>query len=180
MTTVFIGGSRAVSRLNAVIRERLDDLMNRGCHIFIGDANGADKAVQKHFADHGYENVTVFCTETCRNNVGNWPVRRIRPESSRRDFSYYAAKDIAMAREARCGVMLWDGRSKGTFHNILNLIGAGKKTLVYLAPEKAFYKLAKEQDLEALFARYSLREIERARTALGTLPWEEHLPLHSS
>ena len=37
---VFIGGSRAVSKLNAVIRMRLDHLIKRGCTIFIGDANG--------------------------------------------------------------------------------------------------------------------------------------------
>lgn len=41
-----------------------------------------------------------------------------------------------------CKSMLWNVRSRGTLHNILNLIGAGKKTLVYFAPEKAFYKLA--------------------------------------
>ena len=37
---VFIGGSRAVSKLNAVIRERFDDFIKRGCTILVGDANG--------------------------------------------------------------------------------------------------------------------------------------------
>src|SRR5713226_6461922 len=129
MTSVFIGGSRAVSRLNATIWQRLDDLIQRGCVIFIGDANGADKVVQQHFADRDYHNVTVFCMGTCRNNVGNWEVRKVESDSSRRDFVYYATKDIAMAREAKCGVMLWDGRSKGTLNNIFNLIGANKKVL---------------------------------------------------
>ena len=60
---VFIGGSRAVSKLNAVIRGGLDDLMKRGCTILIGDANGADKAVQTYFAKERYAKVIVFCME---------------------------------------------------------------------------------------------------------------------
>ena len=58
---VFIGGSRAVSKLNKVIRTRLDDFMSRGCRILIGDANGVDKAVQTYFAEHQYSNVVVSC-----------------------------------------------------------------------------------------------------------------------
>ncbi len=42
---VFMGGSRAVSKLNATILAKPDDLMNRGCTILIGDANGADRVV---------------------------------------------------------------------------------------------------------------------------------------
>jgi hypothetical protein len=179
MTTVFIGGSRAVSRLNATIRERLDDLVHKKCRIFIGDANGADKAVQQHFADRDYPNVTVFCVGACRNNVGNWEVRQVQSDSSRKDFAYYASKDIAMAQEAMCGVMFWDGRSKGTLHNILNLIAAGKKVLVYFAPEKTFHKLSSPQDLDALVSRCDRREMERIQQTLALLAprAQEHLPL---
>jgi hypothetical protein len=48
---IFIGGSRAVSKLYAVVRERFDDFIKRGCTILVGDANGADKAVQTYFAE---------------------------------------------------------------------------------------------------------------------------------
>jgi adenine-specific DNA-methyltransferase len=116
---VFIGGSRAVSKLNAVIRARIDDLIARECTILIGDANGADKAVQQYLDKRQYSQVVVFCMEECRNNVGAWPVRRIAPPNTRKDFSYYSAKDLAMSEEAKCGVMLWDGSSKGTLQNIL-------------------------------------------------------------
>jgi probable addiction module antidote protein len=47
MNTVFIGGSRHVSRLPAPAKERLDNIVKSGFHIVVGDANGADKAVQK-------------------------------------------------------------------------------------------------------------------------------------
>jgi len=164
---VFVGGSRSVSKLNTVIRERLDDLMKRGCTILIGDANGADKAVQTYLATKHYTNVVLFCMEECRNNMGAWPTRRIQPPSDRRDFRYYAAKDFAMANEAQCGVMLWDAKSKGTLQNMLNLTAAGKRTLVYFVPTKDFHVLANQEELEALLARCQKRDIESAVRALG-------------
>lgn len=169
MTVVFIGGSRAVSRLNTAVLERLDDLIQKKCQIFIGDANGADKAVQQHFADRNYRHVTVFCMGICRNNVGDWEVRKIEAHSSRKDFMYYATKDVAMAREAKCGVMLWDGKSKGTLHNIVNLIGANKKVLVYFSPEKSFYKLSTAEDVDALLLRCDPREIGRIQHSLAAI-----------
>jgi len=167
MTTVFIGGSRAVSRLNPLIRAKLDDLMKRHCTIFIGDANGADKAVQQHLVAAGYRHVVVFCMDECRNNLGGWPTRTSRATGVKKDFAYYATKDRAMAEEANCGVMLWDGRSQGTLNNILNLVAARKKTLVYLAPAREFHKLSDEQGLRALLARCDQGAVERAQRRLA-------------
>jgi hypothetical protein len=172
---VFIGGSRAVSKLNAQLHAQFDDLIKRRNTILIGDANGADKAVQTYFARRDYRNVIVFCMEQCRNNVGAWPTRNVTPPSDRRDFSYYSAKDFIMAEEANCGVMLWDAKSKGTLQNIINLIEAGKRTLVYFAPTKDFHVLATEQDLQALLARCEKRDLEAAIRGLRL-----KRPLHQS
>jgi hypothetical protein len=176
---VFIGGSRAVSKLNAAIRARLDDLIERRCTILIGDANGADKAVQQYFAKRDYSDVIVFCMKECRNNIGSWPIRSVASPSDRRDFSYYAAKDFIMAQEAKCGLMLWDAKSKGTLQNILNLMRAGKRTLVYFAPTKDFHVLATDQDLQTLLARCEKRDLETAVRGLGLkTPLDQpHLPL---
>jgi predicted Rossmann fold nucleotide-binding protein DprA/Smf involved in DNA uptake len=47
MTKVFIGGSRAVSRLSEPVLARLDRrTIAKGLSVVIGGANGADKAVQ--------------------------------------------------------------------------------------------------------------------------------------
>ena len=48
MTSVFIGGSRKVSRLNSAIKERIDGIIQREFTVYIGDANGSDKAIQKY------------------------------------------------------------------------------------------------------------------------------------
>ena len=72
MIKVFIGGSRRVSQLDKQVRGRLDEIIRKQLPVIIGDANGADKAVQDYFRTCGYDQVEVFCTEgRCRNNMGN-------------------------------------------------------------------------------------------------------------
>jgi hypothetical protein len=153
VTTVFLGGSRAVSKLNGVIREQLDNLIDRGCSILIGDANGADKAMQGYFAQRNYSNVVVFCMGRPRNNVGSWPTHVISSDRTTKDREYYSVKDRVMSRDARCGLMLWDGESKGTLANISNLISERKRVLVYLSLVKKFYTLSSEEDLDALLGQ---------------------------
>jgi hypothetical protein len=166
MTSVFLGGSRAVSRLNPLIREQLENLISRRCTILIGDANGADKAMQKFFAEQNYRNVIVFCMDHFRNNLGSWETRTLKVGHSRKDFAYYSIKDKEMAREAKCGFMLWDGESKGTLRNIFELISAQKAVLVYLAPAKKFFRLSTEQELEAMLSHCDSAIIENLKHQL--------------
>lgn len=166
VTSVFIGGSRAISKLDDVIREQLENLIAKRCAILIGDANGTDKAVQKYFAQKQYPNVTVFCMQYCRNNIGGWQTRPITAPPKTKGFEYYASKDAAMAQQANCGLMLWDGESRGTLNNVLNLLGHGKKVMVYLEPCKSFYKLANEADLDALLARCDPNTIQDLKRRL--------------
>lgn len=137
MTTVFIGGSRHISRLPLEVKARLDSVIDKQHKVLIGDANGADKAVQKHLADASYQNVTVFCTgEHYRNNLGHWPTHNVVPPKGAKGFSFYAAKDREMAKEADIGLMIWDGKSPGTLLNVLRLVKSGKISVLYNAPEK--------------------------------------------
>jgi len=152
MSVVFIGGSRRLSRLNAVIRGRLDNIIERNHAVLIGDANGGDRAVQAYLAERGYRSVTVYCTNAdCRNNVGQWPVRSVAA-TDQRGFDYYALKDAAMAGDAECGFMLWDGKSKGTLFNIRRLLAAGKPVVVYFAADHACHTIRREAELAVLVA----------------------------
>ena len=151
MTKVFIGGSRRVSRLNADVRRRIDRIIEQGFPVLVGDANGADKAVQKYLQSRGYEAVEVFCSGgECRNNLGKWPVRAVATSQGRRDFDYYAAKDEQMAQEASVGFMIWDGKSAGTLANAARLLRQDKKVVVYATPAKRFLTLKAEADWERL------------------------------
>ena len=139
---VFVGGSRHVARLNPSVRERLDRIIERELPVVIGDANGADKAMQQYLHGRGYRNVEVFCSDGhCRNNVGEWKVRAIAVATRERDFRFYSAKDQEMAEAATVGFMIWDGKSIGTLVNVYRLLSQDKKVVVYTVPSKKFDEL---------------------------------------
>jgi probable addiction module antidote protein len=138
MNTIFIGGSRNISRLSADVKKRIDNVINSGDKIIVGDANGADKAVQKHLMECSYEKVTVFCSgDSYRNNLGRWHTQFVRPPKSVKGFQFYAAKDREMAREADFGLMIWDGKSAGTVLNVLRLVQAKKIAVLIDIPNKS-------------------------------------------
>jgi hypothetical protein len=179
MTCVFVAGSRAVSRLNSQVRERLDNIMKQNFTVLVGDANGADKAVQQYLAKCHYCKVLVYSMEACRNNVGEWPTRAHTGEpGSKRDRHYYSIKDEAMARDATCGFMLWDGVSKGTLTNVVNLLNAHKKTLLYLSPKKLFFKLRGFEDLYQALHANGIDNVPAFLASLGiSEPLSQNLPL---
>ena len=136
-STVFIGGSRHVSRLPAEARTRVDNIASSGHRVVVGDANGADKAVQQHLLDAAYKNVTVFCSgKSCRNNLGEWPTHHVDVPKALKGFQFYAAKDREMAREADFGLMIWDAKSAGTILNVLRLVRLNKKAVLVNANDK--------------------------------------------
>lgn len=154
MTKVFIAGSRQIIRLAAEVRNRIDTMVDKGFQILVGDANGADKAVQQYLAEKSYRNVLVHCMENhCRNNVGAWPTFQVAAPKGARGFDYYSLKDRAMADAAEYGLMLWDGKSKGTINNVLNLSRDNKLVVVYLAPANSFQTVRSAEDLKALLTK---------------------------
>lgn len=164
MTKVFLGGSRHVSRLNDQIRERLKTIIQKNLPVIVGDANGADKAMQTFLCKEGYLNVEVFCSgHACRNNVGNWKTNLVESDSRERHFSFYAAKDIIMASEATFGLMIWDGKSVGTLLNVWRLLENQKKVVVYIAPERQFLELTGADQWPQLIAKCDIVVREKVK-----------------
>lgn len=154
MSTVFLSGSRKLSRLNDRVRTRLQNMMHKNLQIVVGDANGADKAMQSYLADQNYASVIVFCSAgKCRNNIGGWPVRSIEVDPKLKGRAFYTVKDRAMADEAEYGFILWDGESKGSLANARTLLKADKKVAIYHAPTKRFLHLKALDDLALFIAK---------------------------
>ena len=121
MATVFLSGSRKISRLNDLIRDRIKKMTAQGFRIVVGDANGADKALQGYLADSHYRDVVVFSAgSACRNNLGSWTVKNIEVPRKRTGRDFYAEKDKAMANEADFGFVLWDGKAQGPLITFLS------------------------------------------------------------
>jgi hypothetical protein len=153
MKKVFLSGSRRLSRLPPEVCQRLEEMIRRELTVLVGDANGADKAIQTYFAEQQYANVLVFCTAgDCRNNVGHWPIRAVDAPHRARDFAFFTAKDAAMAGEADVGLALWDGQSTGTIVNVARLVVRAKPAVIYVAPEKTFLTLKTADDLARLLS----------------------------
>lgn len=160
MKKVFIGGSRKISKINNEIKKRIDNIIKQNFTILIGDANGVDKSVQKYLTLKEYNKVHVFCTgNKCRNNVGEWDVKYIETNLPRKGYEYYVLKDIEMAKEADYGLMIWDGKSRGTLNNVMNLIACNKKCLLFVTIDNAFYNIRSLNDVQSLFPKY--HEIKR-------------------
>lgn len=154
MTTVFLSGSRQVSRINDMIRDRIRKMIDQDFKIVVGDANGADKALQKFLAELQYSNVVVFCSgEICRNNIGKWNKRHVSVDSKLKGRAFYTQKDKVMATEADYGFVLWDGKSAGSISNVFELLKREKLIVVYFTPENQFFTISSLNDAKALLKR---------------------------
>jgi len=180
MSKVFVGGSRRIIRLHPEVVLRLDRMLASKASILVGDANGADKSVQHFLKTKEYREVEVFCSgDECRNNVGDWRLRRVAVQSRKRDFDFYAAKDQLMSREADSGLMLWDGKSAGTLMNALRLVRQGKRVSIFEAHRNRFQELQNESEWKDFFSGCS-DEVKRRIEKLSASDSEIAAPVQAS
>ena len=74
-----------------------------------------------------------------------------------------------MSEAADYGLMLWDGRSRGTLTNIVHLVREGKPVVVYVAPEGSFYTLRQCSQLAELVNRFDPSALARINGELEAL-----------
>lgn len=151
MTSVFIGGSRRLGRMNSELAHRLNNIIDKRLCVLVGDANGFDRAAQAYLADNGYREVLVYCTAgECRNNVGNWPIRAVEYQGKDRGLEFYTAKDDAMLRDADYGLFAWDGKSKGTLRNVRMMAERQRPSSIYVSPLHKFVTIRTPMDAKNL------------------------------
>ncbi len=172
MSTVFIGGSRHVSRLSDQVKERLDNIIGSGLQIVVGDAAGVDKAVQQYLMDVSYPHVVVFCSgDRPRNNLGLWETCKVAAPKHLRGFQFFAAKDREMAKKADFGLMIWDGKSAGTALNVLRLVRAGKKAVLLNVADKQTITFKTSHDWSVFLSRCDRGLVEDLRTRATPEEW---------
>lgn len=139
---VFLSGSLGLRKLDPAFVQKLDAMMAKDCHFLIGDANGTDKAIQKHLVEHDHWNVTVYRSWKAVNNLGNWPEQLVSVHGQVRSFGFDDRKGEAMARAADCGLMLWDGVHRLTTNHARYLLQQDKPVLLYGSQTRQFTRLA--------------------------------------
>ncbi|MGI9376039.1 MAG: hypothetical protein ACR2PC_08100 [Tsuneonella suprasediminis] len=147
---VFISGSLSIRELPASVMKRLGIIIDHELPVVIGDAPGADAAVQRFLSDCGVRHVTVFCGgANPRHNIGAWPARQVLADAAPGTRAFHSAKDREMARLAGAGLVVWDGTSRGSLANIRRLCDRGCYVLIYLRPKDSFITLATDAERTA-------------------------------
>jgi len=134
---VFISGSISINRLPPLALEKINAIIEKNYRILIGDAKGVDSLVQEYLLKKKYSNVIVYFTgENIRNNAGGWESNKIiTGAENKKGRELYTVKDKAMANDADYGLMVWDGKSKGTLGNINEMKKQNKRYYVILNGE---------------------------------------------
>lgn len=157
---VFVSGSLSIASLPEPVIERISGILDRRLPILIGDARGADRAVQRFLADRNIDSVAVYCSGGGpRNNVGAWSVRNIPSLGRKGTAAFHTPKDKAMARDASCGLVIWDGRSRGSLANIHRLAARRCFILIWLTPEERFITLRSDSDRSAFLEAHPCRHL---------------------
>jgi hypothetical protein len=170
MTTVFIAGSITIKKLDPMVQVRLVNIIELGHQVIVGDADGADTAIQQFLHESGATKVTVYCVGgQPRNNLGSWPVNNVTTYHKPGSRAYFTAKDIEMSKDADVGLMIWDAKSTGTLSNVIELLTRKRNSTVFVNKEKAFHKVVSVADLEALVAHMAEPSRLKADTKIGLL-----------
>lgn len=147
---VFIAGPRAINELDENICIKLNSICQKNYDVLVGDANGIDSSIQEFLRKKDYKNVTVFASKgIARNNYGDWKIENVKVDDNITGFDFYATKDLSMAQNTDIGFMIWNGKSKGTFNNMINLLNLEKEVILYYVPTKKFYQLKQMNDLDS-------------------------------
>jgi hypothetical protein len=150
---VFLGGSKSITELTDEEKSVIDEYIENGCQILVGDCRGADTEIQKHLVERGYTNVKIYATDgEARNNVGNFKViacpSSYAPEwSAKNAYSYYRVKDERMLTLCDEILMFWDGSSKATRENLEDGLRMKKPTKAVLLPFEV-REITAENDLK--------------------------------
>ncbi|AVY95060.1 hypothetical protein GCM10027202_27090 [Microvirgula curvata] len=168
MTTVFIAGSISISRLHEKVQGRILKIVSSDLNVVVGDADGADTSIQECLRACHASKVTVYCTgEAPRNNIADWPVHRVQSKARAGTRAFFTAKDVEMARNSDFGLMVWDCKSTGTLSNVIELLKARKKSVVFVNRSKDFVTVGDKSGLDHLLHFMSEHARAKAEEKIG-------------
>ena len=126
---IFINGSRNVEQdLPKKICNRINEYLERGDEVLVSGNAGIDMTVQKYLSAQNYDKVTIYFSgyRKHKTNMGGWKEEYCPVGFKITQYKYYIEKDFAMVEDADEGLIIWDGKSKSQFVNMLNLVILGK------------------------------------------------------
>ena len=160
MKKVFISGSISIKKLNSEIIESLENIISKNYSVLIGDAPGTDTLIQNFFSKLNYNNVEVYSIFRSPRYIANKNflskyinvASEIKNERERQTY-----KDEAMSNYSDFSFVIWDGKSKGSFGNILRAIDSDKFAKVYYIFEDRFLEQTKinKNEIEFIYRTHN-------------------------
>tara|TARA_R110002111_G_scaffold13927_2_gene38548 strand:- start:4119 stop:4868 length:750 start_codon:yes stop_codon:yes gene_type:complete len=153
MSSVFISGSIAIKSIPRSVEESINKIIDQNIQVLVGDADGIDTMVQNYCKRCNYSNVTVYSIySTPRYMAGKFDSKFILPKTdSKKERELQKEKDAAMTLDSDYSFVVWDGKSKGSYNNILRAIENNKKVKIYLNTENDFLESSKITSSEIEF-----------------------------
>jgi hypothetical protein len=163
MQKIFISGSMGIKNLDKNVQNRMNNIVDSGYQVIVGDASGVDSSIQEYLLSKNMKYVLVYCSgDSPRNNLGHWPVSKAETKAPLGSRAFFTAKDLKMAEDCDYGLMVWDTKSTGTLSNVIELLKRNKSALVYVNKAEEFLKIKEVSDLEKLTAYMSQSALEKA------------------
>lgn len=168
MQKVFISGSMRIKKLDQIVLDRIDNIVDSDYQVLVGDATGVDSSIQEYLNAKQSKSVVVyFAGSQPRNNIGHWVIKQTHTDVKAGTRAFYTVKDIKMAEDCDYGMMVWDAKSTGTLSNTIELLKRNKISLVYINKLKEFVKIKKVSDFERLISYMSDSAKMKAEVKLG-------------
>lgn len=148
---VFISGSINIDMIPEKIISSLERIKKNNLEVLIGDADGIDSAVQNYFSNSKYYDVKVYTvySKPRHRKSNNFSIKIVEVDNAiSKEREKQLKKDEAMTNDSNFSLVIWDGKSKGSYHNILRSIEQEKPVRVFLSYENDFLPQDKVNKLE--------------------------------
>ena len=164
---VFISGSISVKKLDEIVIKSFDNIILKNYKILVGDAPGIDTMVQNYLSKHSYTNTEIYSISSFPRYIANTNFKKkyievsnkIKKERERQIF-----KDKAMSDDCDFSSVIWDGKRKGSYANIIRAIESKKYVKVFYTKQNSFLEKEKitKQNIEYIYREnngYSASEV---------------------
>lgn len=157
---VFISGSISIKKLNDEVIDSLKNIVNKDYKILIGDAPGVDTLIQEFFSSLNYTNIEVYSISSLPRFISNkdFKTKYISVSSEmKKERERQIQKDKAMSNDSDFSFVLWDGKSKGSYSNILRAIESEKYVKIFYTVKNAFLNSGKvkKEEIEFIYRTHN-------------------------
>jgi len=137
MKTIFISGSISFKKIPLIIESAFNKLLKKQYQILVGDANGIDSLVQDFFKKKKWPNVIVYSIYSQPRVLKSkeFTFKKIEINislQSKPEREKQIIKDQEMTKDSDISFVIWDGKSNGSYNNILRAIEYNKEIQVFL------------------------------------------------